>query len=294
MTDIRPSFGTYALPGPLERVRRSAAAFPKNRMGRLAVSAARRLCLLGRPNPIDVEVYPTIQARVYPGTNRCEKRIFVGPQFFDLTERQFLTGVIGAGKPDTPFNFLDLGANVGMYSLWVVAEGRRLKRSVKVVAVEPDETTGGRLNANIIASLAEDTISVATCGVGGKAGMARMIEDAKNRGGNHIDVVEADDATAGVFRVATIPEICDEHGLDRLDALKIDVEGHDYVALEALFKSGRSELFPTWIQAEVGRNDQETELVRLCEANGYRPITRTRLNVIMQQSGDLAAGNERL
>ncbi|MEP3430686.1 MAG: FkbM family methyltransferase [Roseibium sp.] len=219
--------------------------------------------------------------------------MFAGPQFFDLPEREFLTSVIETGGRNETFRFLDLGANVGMYSLWVISEARRIGRSVKVVAVEPDKTTGARLVANISASSASDLIQVASCGVGGKSGKARMIEDANNRGGNHIDLVNSGDSEDDVFTVATIAEICDEHGLKRLDALKIDVEGHDYDALDGLFKSNRLDLFPSWIQAEIGRGDLESELVRLCEANGYRPVTRTRMNIIMQQFGDLAAGDER-
>ncbi|MEP3047005.1 MAG: FkbM family methyltransferase [Roseibium sp.] len=294
MTEIRPPFGTYALPGILEQLRVSASSFPKNRLGRLAVSVARKICLLSGRNPVDVEIYPTIRARVYPGSNRCEKRILAGPQFFDLPERRFLTEAVEVGDRSETFRFLDLGANVGMYSLWVIAETRRIGRPVKVVAVEPDKITGARLRTNIAASDASDLIDVASCGVGGKAGKARMIEDTNNRGGNHIDLVQSDDADDDVFVVATIPEICDAHGLKKLDALKIDVEGYDYDALDGLFKSKRFDLFPTWIQAEIGRDNQESELVRLCEANGYRSVTRTKLNIIMQQSGDLAAGDERI
>lgn len=267
--------------------------FPQNRIGRWAVSLTRKLCLALRAGPVDLEVYPSVFARIYPDTNRCEKRVFAGPQFFDFPERGFLTGFLKHGPQDKPFQFLDLGANVGMYSLWVVAEGRRLGRTVKVVAVEPDPVTGARLAANIAASSADGRVTIASCGVGGKVGAARMVEDGNNRGGNQIDLVDPGLAAGDVFQVATIPQICDQFGLTHVDALKIDVEGHDFAALEALFESGRRDVWPRWIQAEVGRDEGLSGLERLCSENGYKLMARTKLNIIMQQEADPAAGSGR-
>lgn len=293
MTASRPPFGTYALPGVLEGLRAAASTFPINRVGRWAVSIVRKMCLVRRKEPVDVEVYPSVFARIYPSTNRCEKRIFAGPQFFDLPEREHLTSALEQSAPGQPFQFLDLGANVGMYSLWVVAESRRLGRSTRVVAVEPDKITGARLAANISMSDADKDVTIAACGVGGQAGRARMIEDGKNRGGNHIDIAADDGPEEDTTQVATILDICDAHGFDRVDALKIDVEGHDFAALEALFKSGRKELFPKWIQAEIGRGGEESELVRLCVENGYSMSARTKLNAIMQRAEMPSAVDER-
>lgn len=293
LTSIQPPFGTYALPVPLEWLREKASLYPENRLGRWAVSVTRKLCLAIRAGPVDVEVYPTVFARVYPTTNRCEKRVFAGPQFFDLPEREFLAEALNEDAGDAPFHFLDLGANVGMYSLWVVAEGRRLGRTVNVVAVEPDPVTGARLAANIAASSAQNHVSVVACGVGGQAGTARMVEDGRNRGGNQIDIVDPNAAAGEVFQVVTIPQICDANGFDRVDALKIDVEGHDHAALEGLFKSGRRELFPKWIQAEAGRGGGVSDLERLCRDNGYTLRARTKLNIIMQHTADPADGSGR-
>lgn len=282
MLDIDPPFGTFSLPRPLERLRTLADGFPENRFGRLAVSVVRKICLVFGGGPFDVPIYPTTFARLYPTTNRCEKRVFSCKQFFDLKERQYLTFALENSPADRPFQFLDLGANVGMYSLWAVAEARRLGRSINVIAVEPDQTTGARLAANIAASVAEKNVKIVPCGVGGAPGKARMIEDETNRGGNHINLVSGGPSSPDIFVVTTIPELCDGHGIECVDAMKIDIEGHDYAALESLFKSGRRDLFPQWIQVEVGRGDKGADLLRLCSGNGYSIAARTKLNAIMQ------------
>lgn len=282
MIEIDPPFGTFSLPKTLERLRAFADVFPENRVGRLAVSLVRKICLVFRAGPFDVPIYPTTFGRLYPSTNRCEKRVFAGKQFFDWKERQYLTFALANSPTDRPFQFLDLGANVGMYSLWMVSEARRLGRSVNVIAVEPDQTTGARLAANIAASSAEQNVKIVPCGVGGEPGKARMIEDETNRGGNHINLVSSGTSSSDIFVVTTIPELCDGNGIERVDAMKIDIEGHDYAALEGLFKSGRRDLFPQWIQAEVGRGDKGADLLRLCSDNGYSIAARTKLNAIMQ------------
>jgi FkbM family methyltransferase len=187
-------------------------------------------------------------------------------------------------KKRREFVFLDLGANVGFYSLWVVSEGRRLGRKVKALAVEPDDVTRARLETNISASEAAGLVVPAACGVGGTSGTARMLRDDRNRGANRIDLEADNNDGSGLFEVLTIAELCDRFDIRRVDAIKIDVEGHDFAALSALFESGRQDLYPSTIIAEVGRTDQDPPLAKLCEANGYSRAGRARLNIIMQRS----------
>jgi len=215
-----------------------ARSFPVNGFGRLMTSLVRRVCLLRRKEPFDVTVFPTISARLFPSTNRCEKRLVAGPQFFDLPERQALAEALEGSRSD-PFVFLDLGANVGFYSLWAVAQSRQLGRPVRVVAVEPDWETRRRLDFNIAASGAQGEVKVEACGIGAESGWANMTCNSKNRGANRI-ALTADDV-AGSFEVVPLEDLCRRNDIKRIDALKIDIEGHDVAALEAVFASGRTD-----------------------------------------------------
>jgi len=251
-------------------------------------SLLRRFCLRKRQEPFDISVFPTIGARLFPSTNRCEKRLVAGPQFFDLPERQALTAALQGSRSD-PFIFLDLGANVGFYSLWVVAQARQSGQVVRVVAVEPDRETRRRLEFNISASGAEEDITVQACGIGAMSGRANMTCDARNRGANTI-ALTADDV-AGSFEVVPLEELCRRNAIERIDALKIDIEGHDYAALEAFFASGMTELYPEMIIAEVGRKKGTPPLIRLCNENGYKLLKRTQLNAILTRSRTQAESN---
>ncbi len=290
LSNISPPFGSYALPKPFEKLRRRADAAPGNSAGRWTVSVLRFFCLLKRRLPVDMEVFPTINARLYPKTNRCEKRAFMAPQFFDLEERIVLSKAMSETVEES-FIFLDLGANVGFYSLWAVSEARRLKLALQAFAVEPDAETRSRLRTNIAASAADGIVRVLDCAIGGASGMATMVTDARNRGANRVEVAAGTDDTTGKLIVKTIEELCDTENIKRVDVMKSDIEGHDKAALETLFRSGRTELFPHWIIAEVGKNAEQRRLQHLCEDYGYVQVERTRLNVVMKRSA--AAENER-
>jgi len=280
LTQLDPPFGSYALPAPVEWFRGCARHLPFNKAGRLLTSLVRRICLAGREGPFDIKVFGTVKARVYPRTNRCEKRVMAGPQFFDLAEREALSEAVSGSSSD-PFVFLDLGANVGFYGLWVVDQARRNGRSASVVAVEPDEVTRDRLEANIAASDASDAFIVESCGIGETPGTANMIRDGRNRGANRIDLDGQGDG--GHFEVIPITDLCARHGITRVDALKIDIEGHDLPALRGLFASGKTGIFPKLIVVEVGKGEAYPPLATLCEENGYTPVRRTRLNMILRR-----------
>lgn len=288
MSHFKLPFGAYALPDAVERRLEMAGTFPVNRFGRLMTSLVRRLCLLGRKEPFDISVFPTIGARLFPSTNRCEKRLVAGPQFFDLPERQALTAAMRESGSD-PFIFLDLGANVGFYSLWVVAQSRQLGQPVRVLAVEPDGETRRRLEFNIAASDADRDITALACGIGAESGWGNMTTHARNRGANTI--APAADEAEGSFEVVPLEELCRRNGIERIDALKIDIEGYDYPALEAFFASGRTGLYPEMIIAEVGRKKADPPLIRLCAENGYKLLERTHLNAIMTRSRAQAETN---
>ena len=82
--------------------------------------------------------------RVHPEDNVCEKRVLFTPQFFDPVELQVLAAAIRDG-----FTFVDLGANVGVYSLFVAGLAGRKAR---ILAVEPQPEIYRRLAFNVAAN----------------------------------------------------------------------------------------------------------------------------------------------
>ncbi|MDF1719094.1 MAG: FkbM family methyltransferase [Minwuia sp.] len=283
MTDVRemePPFGTHRLPGPLERLRAMTMHLPANRVGRALSSLVRRIVSRGPETPIDAEVFPGIRLRLRPGTNRCEKRVLTGAQFYDHQERAALATALNSSDSQ-PFVFADLGANVGLYSLWMVASARASGRDLQVLAVEPDRVTRGRLLANLAASHAGN-VTVAPVAVGGAVARGTMMEHGNNRGENQV-TVELGGGGDG-FEILPLHMICERFGVHRIDAMKVDLEGHDEVALQGMFADAPRALWPGLLVVEAGKGETAPAVVQLCEAHGYRMAGRTRLNALMQRT----------
>lgn len=276
---LEPPYGTHALPPLGTAARRLAGVLPGNRLGRIGVSLLRRIVTGGKPGPFDVDVFPHVRARLYPAGNRCEKRAVAGPQLFDRAEREALREAFAA-SPSSPFVFLDLGANVGLYSLWMVSVARMLSREVVVLAVEPDAGTRARLEANIAASDALDSVMVAACAVGEHAGRGAMLAHEGNRGEHQVRA--AGEGETDTFEILPIHEICARRGIVRIDAMKVDLEGHDEAALRGMFAAAPAGLWPRMIVVEAGKREELPAVVRLCLDNGYELASRTRLNALLR------------
>lgn len=284
-------FGTFRLSPRREWLRRRAELLPEGRLGRMGASLIRRALIGQGQGPVDVEVFPSINARLYPSTNRCEKRAVVGVKFFDREERDFMANRI-EGAPRDTVAVVDLGANVGLYGLSAVAAGRNIGKGVKVLAVEPDAETRRRLEGNIAFSGALETFTVVAAGVGARRGTAYLAGHATNRGQHR--VVDGDgggdspNGGEGHSRIEILPllDICRASGFDRIDILKIDVEGFDYDVLAAFYASAPQTLWPEAVIVEVGRveaggSESDAPVVKLLGSHGYELAQRTKLNALM-------------
>lgn len=241
-------------------------------------SLLRRIIVWGRSEPFDVEVFPSVRARLYPTTNICEKRVIAAPQLYDWPERRALSEAMEASTSE-PFVFLDLGANVGVYSLWIIAEARRLGRNWKVVAVEPDPETQVRLETNLAMSDAEDVI-IERCAVGSARTVGHVVQHSDNRGQHHI--VAEDEGEGYTVEVVPLQEICARNRIDRIDAMKVDLEGYDYPVLDTFFANTPAALWPNLIVVEAGKAPNPP-VVALCVNNGYRLQERTKLNAVLRR-----------
>jgi len=151
IVELDPPFGTYALPPTREAWRVKATGYKDSRIGRLRISHARKKALANEEGPFDIEVDQGVLARLYPLGNRCEKRAFAGIQIWDAPEREALNQAIIASG-DVPFIFLDVGANVGLYSLYVNAYAKSVQKDARIIAIEPGVETCARLEVNIAAN----------------------------------------------------------------------------------------------------------------------------------------------
>ena len=110
-------FGAFAPQTTLARIIAWTRAAPDSFFGRKIAYALRRLGLRTlRGKPVDIESLGA-RMRLYPDGNVCEKRVLFTPQYFDPLERELLAGRLREG-----FRFIDIGANIGAYSLFLAAK----------------------------------------------------------------------------------------------------------------------------------------------------------------------------
>ena len=128
MPDTKP-FGAFAPAGLVARILEKTRAAADSWLAKRIAFLLRRIALKRlRGAPVDIETYGA-RMRLLPYNNVCEKRVLFTPQFFDPLERQILEARIRDG-----FVFVDIGANIGAYSLFVAMHAGA---SARILAVEP-------------------------------------------------------------------------------------------------------------------------------------------------------------
>ena len=129
--------------------------------------------------------------------------------------------------------FVDVGAHIGIYSLRaapVVGPGGH------VIAVEPNPETVRALQANIDASGAGAVISVQPVACSDTEGTLKIFAAPRNNTGesslSQANASQIGQATAYSARTLPLDVILRNTGVSRVDAIKIDVEGAEYLVLK--------------------------------------------------------------
>lgn len=120
--------------------------------------------------------------------------------------------------------FLDIGANIGWYSLQAARSGL----VQRVVAIEPDAANHRLLQTNITRNALDDRIDAVACAVGAEPGMARLHRYKASNLGRHS--LLADHGLGGSWvPVQTLDRLLDQLDLGDapIAAAKIDVEGYE-------------------------------------------------------------------
>ena len=224
--------------------------------------------LAGRP--LDVETLGA-RMRLYPYNNVCEKRILFTPQYFDEAERAFLAARL---HPD--FVFIDIGANVGGYTLFVAAQAGPRAR---VLSIEPQPEIFERLVYNIRQN-AFPHVKALNCAVADRDGEITLFVSPRNRGETSMRIVNAEGGGASIRApAATLASIVRDERFERIDAIKLDVEGAEDLILEPFLMTAPRTLWPKALLMEFSHGKWATDLPRLLSACGYREALRTRQNV---------------
>lgn len=235
----------------------------------------RALKVLKRLHPGAVDTYLWgAPVRLHPWKNVCERNALLWPEQMDPAEHELVAKIM-ASRPSV---FVDVGANAGLYSLHAalssVAGGR-------ILAVEPNAALIDRLLFNLALArqrghVSSDvnltTVPAALSDYEGPGHLSAELRE----GYRHLA------ADGEVVPVRLFHRILVENGVDRIDLMKIDVEGHEDRVLSPFFRTAPPELWPTTIIIEHAlRRRWLTDCLAECEALGYSKLSQSGGNSIL-------------
>jgi len=282
MTAVDQSpYGSFA-PDPFTRaVLAMTRRLPVSWLGLRLSMPLRRVAINAlRERPVDTVVW-NARMRLYPSHNICEKNALFTPQMFDIIERHALGEAIdkriAAGGT---FTFIDIGANVGLYSLYVAS---RSGARARILAIEPQPGIVERLRFNVMIN-ASANIVVLPIAVADREGKMTLVINERDSGGTRLakDATPEDGAAAIRVTCRPLAAILDQAGIFSIDALKIDIEGAEDLALTPFLRTAPTELLPRLVLIEDRPTDWSVNLYSLMQARGYAALARSRQNAIFQ------------
>jgi FkbM family methyltransferase len=268
--DTSPApFGALA-PNAAQRAVIALARRTRLKRGAFRPMLSRLLNLL-RAGPIDVP-YQGAAFRFYHQSSATERGALLNPDY-NVEELDFL-------RAHTPASgvFVDVGANAGTYALPLA---RHVGPEGRVVAVEPHPVMVARLAFNQAASESGNVALIATA-AGDVDGDLMIETDHENYGASHVypDASARSDAIR-VPALRLLRVVQDQH-LEKIDSLKIDVEGYEDRVLIRFFRDAPPALWPRAIAIEhLSRDDWADDCLADMLARGYVEAGKTRSNTLL-------------
>ena len=209
-----------------------------------------------------------IRYRLNITDNITDKKILCSSRIYDQAELYFLKEVCHEGV------FVDAGANIGYYSLFLAKTGAKT-----VLSIEPNPRTIERLQFNIASNDFGNIIQVQSSGIG---------ELGESFFNSNIDLgcasIVDDQETGDFIKIKTKPllQIVQEHGLQEISGMKIDIEGHEDRALIPFLQHAPKELWPKRIVLEHAHEKQwQLNLNKVLAESGYTILKKTRANTLL-------------
>lgn len=196
--------------------------------------------------------------------------LFLSPQLYDHKEITFIHK-----KFSNDCVFLDIGANIGFWSLYF----SYFYPKARIISIEANPITFDILKKNI--NINNFNISAFNVGVADKSGtMSLYCNNSGNRGGDTFVYNSANRDNIISVNVKTLFEILLDAKIEKIDVMKMDIEGMELIVLRKFFSEARPEIWPRFICLETSHDDTLRSFII---EFGYRVIFTTRENAIFER-----------
>lgn len=192
-------------------------------------------------------------------------------------ERRLIEPLVKPGM-----TFIDIGANVGVYSLFVSV---KTGGTARILSLEPHPRTYRKLVVNRRLN-GFDNIRPVNMAAGEDTATVKLFSDGGgNIGGASLLREASGDANAVEITARPLPEILRDNTVGEIDLLKADVEGFEDRAVLPLFEDAASRrLWPSAMLIEtVHRKLWRRDLVEILQGHGYRVAGETTENLLLRR-----------
>jgi FkbM family methyltransferase len=203
--------------------------------GKLSQIAQRAMAGIGH----DIEE-DGVKLRCHLGDNATERDIFIRGLKAPRVDLMRVVGDLKRG--DT---FIDVGANCGIFTAFAA---KKVGPAGRVIAIEPMPQMLERLRHNVAINGFTNVAIFATA-VGETPGVATLHIHPHNRGKSSL--VPTFLGSPFEVQVSSLAGIAMAAGLDRIDTLKIDIEGFEDRALIPFISTASQSLWPKRIFMEI-------------------------------------------
>lgn len=172
--------------------------------------------------------------------------------------------------------FVDIGANIGLYSVYLASRAPRLE---KVYAIEPQPENYNQLCANIFMNHLSNRIVPIRKGASNKparlvfyenkgrsTGTSRLAETAPKE-------TKQDEFSETLIEVIAMDSILADEN-DKVAVIKIDVEGHESQVLEGMKRFLASNTCLMQMEVLGESSERENKLAEICDCYGLSVLAR--------------------
>lgn len=221
-----------------------------------------RIIMSLQKGPLDV-YFRNCAFRIYGENNLIEYGILLNPNY-NKADIDFLLE-----DSKSYSNFVDLGCNIGLYSLPLAAAAP----NGTVVAIDANPLMQSRLSFNVVSSALKN-IQIVSSAVSDKVGKGSLLIRK-----NDTAIVSINEDVKGSVKIDKLENIIKEKKLNSIHGLKIDIEGHEDKALVPFLLNTEKNLLPKRIVIEKHTKDTDyPECVIAFKKLNYTLVSRSRNN----------------
>jgi FkbM family methyltransferase len=165
------------------------------------------------------------------------------PQLYDRWERKLIKNLLPANG-----TFVDVGSNIGAYSLWAASH---LKKPGRVLALEAEPNNYKILIANIKLNHKNDVITPMLIGVSDAIHTLQFYKNTKDNKGGHSFIGSGKNSIA--ISCAPLYKILKSNNIKCVDFMKLDIEGFEEKVLSKFFMDTvkNLKLRPVYLLVEI-------------------------------------------